>query len=66
MLIPPLRAILGILFVIWYWSSVVGIVKSTGNIFLNTLIIISALLLHMKIMRFINQWDRGGRYWRGY
>jgi len=66
MLFPPLRAVFGLLFVIWYWTSVVGIVRSTGNIFLNVVIIIAALLLHMKIMRFINQWDKGGRYWRGY
>lgn len=66
MLIPPLRAILGLLFVIWYWSSVVTIVRSTGNIFLNTAIVIFAFLLHVKIMRFINQWDKGGRYWKGY
>jgi hypothetical protein len=66
MLFPPLRAILGLLFVYWYWSSVVGVVRSSGNFFLNIAIVIAALLLHVKIMRFINQWDKGGRYWRRY
>jgi hypothetical protein len=64
MLFPPIRAILGLAFVFWYWSSVIEIVRSTGNIFLNIVIVVVAFLIHMRIMRFINQWDIGGRYWR--
>ena len=64
MLFPPLRAIFGLLFVILYWFSVIGIIRSTGNIFLNIAIIIVAFFIHMRIMRFINQWDIGGKYWR--
>ena len=64
MLFPPIRAILGLAFVIWYWTTVIGIVRSTGNIFLNIIIVVVAFLIHMRIMRFINQWDISGRYWR--
>ena len=64
MLFPPIRAILGLVFVVLYWATVIGIVRSTGNIFLNIVIVVVAFLIHMRIMRFINQWDIGGRYWR--
>ena len=62
MLFPPIRAILGLVFVVLYWATVIGIVRSTGNIFLNIVIVVVAFLIHMRIMRFINQWDIGGRY----
>ena len=64
MLFPPLRAIFGLLFVFLYWFSVIGIIRSTGNIVFSIVIFIVAFFIHTRIMRFINQWDIGGRYWR--
>ncbi len=63
-MLVPFRAVLGLAWVIFYWYGVISLISTYNNLLVKIGIGLFSLIVHIKIMRFINQWDKGGKYFR--